>query len=130
MQRFALATFYYSTNGANWSHGGWLESKTECDWYSGFDIVSSPECVVQGLLLSGDNLSGRIPIEVGLLGHLTQLNVLENELTGSIPSEIGVLTKLWDLTLRENQLTGSLPSELTTLAPKLYWSLFCRFFVP
>jgi hypothetical protein len=31
VQRFALATLYYSTDGGNWSHGGWLASKNECD---------------------------------------------------------------------------------------------------
>ena len=123
LQRFSLATLYYSTNGGNRSHGGWLESKNECDWDSQ-DLICSQESALQRLVLATDNLSVRIPIEIC---HLTQLNYLSlysNQLTGAIPSELGILTQLTYLSLFDNQLTGPLPSEfgrLTQLTSLSLW---------
>jgi len=32
-QRYALSTFYYSTNGDGWNDSeGWLEDSSECSW--------------------------------------------------------------------------------------------------
>jgi hypothetical protein len=116
VQRFALATLYYSTNGTNWDHVGWLNSTNECLWDRN-DIVCSPEPPeVEGLDLSEDSLSGRIPIELSLLTQLTSLRLYKNQLAGSLPSEFGLLTQLTQLDLYENQLTGPLPSELGVLA--------------
>ena len=94
LQQFALVTLYYSKNGANWSHGGWLESQNECNWYNGFDFSCSQESMVEELRLNDDNLSGLIPVEIGLLTQITALYLHDNKLTGSLPSELGLLTKL------------------------------------
>jgi hypothetical protein len=45
-QRYALATFYYSTNGDDWTNdAGWLTGANECMWFgvtcTGNDTVSS-----------------------------------------------------------------------------------------
>jgi len=114
VQRFAMATLYYSTNGNNWDHGGWVESKNECDWDNDNDGVRrcSQEFMLVGLDLLFDSLFGRIPIEVGLLTHLKFLSFSLNKLTGSMPTELGLLTQLEELHLSGNQLTGSLPTEL------------------
>jgi hypothetical protein len=117
VQRFALATFYCSTNGDDWSdHDArqWLNSTNECLW-DGISISCSPASAVKGLDLPRDGLSGRIPIEVGLLNRLTSFNLEGNQLTGSLPSELGLLNQLTALDLEGNQLTGSLPSELGLL---------------
>ena len=75
LQRFALATLYYSTSGTEWRNGGggWLTSRNECEW-GGSDKLQfgcSQESMVQRLYLQYGKLSGLIPIETGLL---TQLN--------------------------------------------------------
>ena len=115
VQRFALATLYYSTDGGNWDHGGWLESINECDWNSQDFNLCSQESAVQELYLSQDNLSGRIPIEIVLLTQLNALTLWNNQLTGSIPSELALMTQLTTLDLFNNQMTGSIPSELALL---------------
>ena len=114
VQRFALATLYYSMDGDNWDRGGWLESKNECAWNDN-DFICSQESAVEGLRLFDDSLSGRIPIELGLLTQLTFFSLYDNQLTGSIPSELGLLTQLLEVYLETNQLTGSLPSEFGLL---------------
>ena len=123
MQRFSLATLYYSMNGINWNHDGWLNSTNECDWGdSDREFHCSQESAVEQLQLGIDNLSGRIPIEIGLLNQLTYLSLHNNnygnqlnQLTGSLPSELGLLNQLNELYLSRNQLTGPLPSELGLL---------------
>ena len=115
VQRFALATLYYSTNGTYWDHDGWLNSTNECDGHDSDDVRCSSESMAEELHLYQDNLSGRIPIEIGLLTTLTTLRLGRNQLTGSIPSELGLLNQLTALHLWANQLTGSLPSELGLL---------------
>ena len=115
LQRFGLATLYYSTDSDNWSNdGGWLKSTNECDWEI-YDYICSQESAVQAVYLSSDNLFGRIPIEIGLLTQLTHFELDYNQLTGPLPSEIGILTQLNDLSLYNNELTGSIPSELALL---------------
>ena len=128
MQRFALATLYYSTDGGNWSDGGWLESNHECDWGDSddqfADLTCSQESAIQELNLFQDNLSGRIPIELALLTLLTHLELFSNQLTGFIPSEIGLLTQLTLLSLWQNQLMGSIPSEFGLLTQLMSLFLF------
>jgi hypothetical protein len=88
VQRFALATFYYSTNGDTWSDGaidGWLDKEEhECKWNSN-QIGCLQGSEVDALDLLDRNLSGRLPIELGLLTELTALYLWYKELTGSIP---------------------------------------------
>jgi hypothetical protein len=37
VQRYAMATIYYATEGRSWSNGGgnWLSNETECQWFQG-----------------------------------------------------------------------------------------------
>ena len=52
LQRFALATLYYSTNGTEWRNGGgWLEPTNECEWGGSEDhqFGCSQESMVQRL---------------------------------------------------------------------------------
>lgn len=72
LQRFALATLFYSTTGYKWdNYDGWLSDKKECDWYNEADepFCSSDGNVVLKLDLGGfggNHLEGGIPEEIGL----------------------------------------------------------------
>jgi hypothetical protein len=142
IQRYALATFFYSTGGDSWLNSvAWLSQVDECSWYSrstlrpncneagayenldlGFNGVSGsipPEVALLSELtriqLSGGTLltlTGSLPSELGLLASLESFSVQRNSLTGSLPPEIGALTALDQLDLSENKFLGSLPSEI------------------
>lgn len=60
-------------------------------------------------------LPGSIPTTLGNLSMLTSLDLGTNHLTGVVPSELGQLDKLMVFRLDHNQLTGRLPSELANL---------------
>ena len=67
------------------------------------------------LNLSGNQLTGEIPSEIGNLTNLTELQLNNTQLTGSIPPEIGSLTNLTYLALSINQLTGEIPQAVCDL---------------
>ena len=70
---------------------------------------------LMSLLLSGNNLTGEIPPELGEMPKLTTLWLSHNRLTGEIPPELVSLPNLEYLTLRSNLLTGCVPSALHLL---------------
>ncbi|CAB9517950.1 Leucine Rich Repeat [Seminavis robusta] len=122
IQRFILATLYYSTGGDRWfSNTNWLNySVHECDWhnepsllmmdtmskaYSGFleDFFPSDEpppttCDEEGLYqhlwLDQNNLAGSLPEEINWLTSLLSISVTRNYLEGTISTGVGRLTKL------------------------------------
>ena len=62
-------------------------------------------------------MSGSIPAELGNLGALTVLVIIETSVTGGIPPELGNLSSLVALDLRHNSgLSGSIPPELGNLS--------------
>jgi hypothetical protein len=81
IQRYALATFYYSTNGDKWNNkSGWLSDADECEWYNSesFNDLGGSFChdgEVVGLAMvevdtvSGNNLDGTIPNEIALISN-------------------------------------------------------------
>jgi hypothetical protein len=83
IQHYALATFYYSTNGDKWNNkSGWSSDADECKWYDGktFYGVGGSFChygkVVQlvmveadGVTMTSNNLDGTIPNEIALLSN-------------------------------------------------------------
>ncbi|KAB2047795.1 hypothetical protein ES319_A13G071100v1 [Gossypium barbadense] len=71
--------------------------------------------VLLSLLLSGSNISGIIPEELGNLTNLVSLDLYLNNLSGGIPTTLGKLTKLRFLRLNNNSLTGTIPASLTTV---------------
>jgi len=106
IQRFALATLYYSTKGNQWrNNDGWLSDIDECAWYSG---PSEATCVgnssVIRLGLDLNNLAGAVPSEIALLSNLVEIDFSTSgwqaSLSGSIPTELGLLKKLTSLNLR------------------------------
>ncbi|XP_068317171.1 probable LRR receptor-like serine/threonine-protein kinase At3g47570 [Pyrus communis] len=65
--------------------------------------------------LSGNYLTGPLPVEVGYLVHLTSLNVLRNNLSGAIPSSLGSCTSLERLYLQGNKFEGTIPQSFKDL---------------
>jgi len=132
VQRFVLATLYYSTDGMNsWTHQDrWLDYEThECEWYhraSSTSFTLSLEqtnsyeyykdtmvhCDNDGMLrhlwMVKNNLRGSLPAELFLLSSLQSISMEKNPgLTAQIPSQLGLLSDLAVLFLDNNNHTGS-----------------------
>jgi len=125
MQRFVMATFFFSTDGSNWlNNEGWLSTENECDWYQAKEFRDNcdPSGSLVNLELGENGLSGSLPPELAFLSNsLTRLDLANNAgtkafISGNLPSEIGMLTKLQYISLRENQMTGALPNEIGKLS--------------
>ncbi|GLU24342.1 hypothetical protein SLE2022_402850 [Rubroshorea leprosula] len=59
-----------------------------------------------------NQISGKIPKDIGSLVGLTSLRMSMNYITGEIPSSIGQLDKLCELHLLGNRISGLIPSSL------------------
>ncbi|CAB9504698.1 Leucine Rich Repeat [Seminavis robusta] len=120
VQRFALATLFYATNGPYWTASQhWLDyEKNECQWWNlaklpplGADACTGGDNF-NALALAGNQMQGSIPREVGLLSTLRALVLGDQDnLVGSIPMELWKLSGLAVLSLHRNKLTGTLPSK-------------------
>ncbi|XP_072972600.1 uncharacterized protein [Typha angustifolia] len=71
--------------------------------------------LVRTMDLSGNNLSGEIPEEIGALRHISNLNFARNHLVGKIPEKIGDMLSLESLDLSSNELSGDIPLSLSKL---------------
>ena len=56
---------------------------------------------------NGNDLTGKIQTELGLLSSLTFLSLGPNRLTGKLPTEFGFLKNLFSLSLSNNKFTGT-----------------------
>nr|XP_027105634.1 probable LRR receptor-like serine/threonine-protein kinase At1g53430 [Coffea arabica] len=72
-------------------------------------------CRVVAIYLSGQDLTGSIPPEIGNLSHLESLYLRSNSLMGSIPNTFVKLSQLSILDLCDNKLEGPLPKFLSEL---------------
>ena len=91
----------------------WSTDLVITDWV-GVQIGGSPSRVTSLILddhhLPEDNqLTGRLPAELGQLSALRNLGFGYQRLTGEIPVELGELTQLRNLAVDGNQLTGEIP---------------------
>eukprot|EP00531_Pseudo-nitzschia_arenysensis_P016994 CAMPEP_0116115544 /NCGR_PEP_ID=MMETSP0329-20121206/561_1 /TAXON_ID=697910 /ORGANISM="Pseudo-nitzschia arenysensis, Strain B593" /LENGTH=1296 /DNA_ID=CAMNT_0003608979 /DNA_START=106 /DNA_END=3996 /DNA_ORIENTATION=+ len=115
--RFVLATFYFATDGDNWTTNHlWLTDLDECLWYT--SSIDSPctEGQFSRLILTDNNLQGTLPKELSVLSNsLVSLDV-DGTFTGEIPSNIGDLTKLTTLRLSGRVISGKIPPSLYTLS--------------
>lgn len=129
LQRFSLATLYFSTNGANWlNNEGWLSEENECAWFFSKDFRDpcDESGSIVNLELYGNGLEGMIPSELALLSsNLSRLDLaygsgdnsnIGSFLSGSLPTEVGMLTLLEYINLNNQQLTGSIPAEIYELS--------------
>eukprot|EP00980_Cylindrotheca_fusiformis_P007642 scaffold1605_cov141-Cylindrotheca_fusiformis.AAC.5 len=125
LARYALATFYYSTNGpTTWDeeirNGSWMTDAPECQWAT----TSSNQCTdgnYTSLTLDYVGVSGQIPEELALLSGLTRLSLRSegaaaSSVSGSLPESIGRLGNLETIRLNENNIGGVLPTSIGGLS--------------
>ena len=128
-----LRALYLNTSGDNWTNNdNWLDSLQFINnpvmplgtdvgtWYgvttdadgcvTCIDMDGNPDCAWPAD--GGNNLTGRIPAEIGMLSKLGILRLRDNQLSGSIPSQIGDLTNLTYLGLVRNEISGEIPPEI------------------
>ena len=112
--RAILETLYRALDGPNWNRADrWLTDAPLGSWHG---VRVDGEGSVLSLLLSSNNLSGRIPAELGNLSRLRFLYLSDNALVGEIPPAIGNLSQLQVLSLSFNPLTGEIPPEIGKLS--------------
>ena len=112
-ERNVLVTFYNSTNGEDWTiNTNWLSGAPLGEWYG---VSADASGHVTALELNDNNLQGALPPELSQLRNLTGLVLRFNRLTGTIPPEFGQLEHLTRLELLSNRLTGTIPPELGQL---------------
>ncbi|XP_052622386.1 receptor-like protein EIX1 [Lactuca sativa] len=70
---------------------------------------------LEGLDLSRNMLSGKIPNCMGNLQGLVIMSISSNQLSGAIPSSIALISSLFWLNLNKNNFTGEVPPELGNL---------------
>ena len=103
-----LVALYESTNGADWEdNSGWLSDCDLCNWVG---VACDSNSRVVGLALPGNNLSGRIPVEIGQLTEIQSLDLSGNGLFGVLPNSLGALSNLENLRLQVNFLSGEIPA--------------------
>lgn len=120
VQRYALATFFFATEGDNWNENeGWLTDLPECEWLSPSDCYNG---VVIGLSLDSNNLGGTLPKELGILIHLEEIMLdagTGTRISGKLPQFLASCTRLKLLSLFGHALSGNLSDDLVRSWPDL-----------
>ncbi|KAK3406210.1 hypothetical protein EUGRSUZ_K02367 [Eucalyptus grandis] len=68
-----------------------------------------------GLILNNNGISGNIPHQIGFLSQLELLNLASNNLSGAIPPQLSLCTNLLSLNLSQNKIKGCIPPEIGNL---------------
>lgn len=114
LTRYALAVFYYSTDGDSWRNNDrWLSNLDECTWYS---ASKTGQACTRGrysnLVLGNNDIGGFLPPDLEVLSDSLVSFDVGGTIFGSIPSTYGRLTNLNFLRIHGNQIEGTIPSSL------------------
>ncbi|KAG6719137.1 hypothetical protein I3842_04G188300 [Carya illinoinensis] len=99
------------------------EELSFCINLTSLDLSKNNLTELISLQLQFNNLSGRIPPEIGSIKKLNYLYLYQNQFSGSIPPEIGNLSNLLELQLYKNFLAGPIPSTMGKLCKLIKLSL-------
>lgn len=124
IRRYALASFYFSTEGVSWENKtNWLSSEHECNWFSTADLGTG--CGIYSkefstLALDNNNVQGELPYELALLSSLTSISLRNPvdtlpSIRGSLSPHLGALSLLTSVVISGNQFSSDIPSELGKL---------------
>ena len=112
LQRYSLATLYYSAGGDNWrNNDGWLSDENECDWFSRSAAVCDNLGYYTDLSLGFNDLQGTVPAEMALLSQLKSVSLSgskDGKLTGTVPKEFSSLSSLTFFSIPDNGFKGQL----------------------
>lgn len=110
VERLALEDLFNATAGDAWANAaGW---KTDADLHS-WHGVTVEDGRVRSLLLADNGLQGPFPTALVTLANLERLDMSGNELAGSLPADIGHMSSLAALELADNaDLDGLLPFSM------------------
>ena len=120
-ERAALVALYQATDGPGWNRqANWLSDEPLGRWHG---VTVDDSLRVVQLRLSGNNMRGPIPAELGGLSALEVLAVRDNRLSGTIPPQLADLGALVLLDLGANRLAGTIPAELGDLTGLVHLDL-------
>lgn len=121
IQRYALATFYYSLGGESWDFSmNFLGPDRTCLWFqtlrtttgqrNNFGASCNADGKISIILMPWNNMQGTIPAEVGLLTDLEFFAIPANRnINGVLPEQMKKLTKLEFIHVGNNALNGPVP---------------------
>lgn len=123
LERYALAVFYFSTDGPNWARDLPFLSETDaCSWNNGWVQSSRPFGVycedgpfVDLIHFEDAGLVGTLAWELSYLSDMESLRLDENSLIGTLPTELGKLSALLGCNLANNSFIGTLATEFGAL---------------
>ncbi len=108
----SLVKLYNETNGNSWTNkSNWLTGRLNT-WYG---VTMGVNNRVSKVILNNNNLSDTLPVEIGGLTYMRELNLQSNNLSGNIPKEIGEMDSLQVLMLNSNQFSGVIPTGIDSL---------------
>ena len=89
----------------------------ECDWFSRAESVCDSKDNYKYLTLDDNGLLGQLPLELGWLTTLEQVQLSDNlQLYGSLPTTLALLTELRSLQMANlPQLAGTIPRNIAKL---------------
>ena len=98
--RQVLEAFYDATGGPRWRNNrNWKTSEPLSSWYG---VVTDANGRVTGLWLPNNNLSGTIPVDLGYLTRLEEIDLSRNALYGELPASLTELRRLRRFRFRDN----------------------------
>ncbi|MGB5942298.1 MAG: T9SS type A sorting domain-containing protein [Leeuwenhoekiella sp.] len=112
----ALVALYNATNGDNWTvNTNWLNNDAPLSEWYGISLDGNNR--VTNLDLSGNNLTGSLPTQIGDLTELTSIDLFLNSLSGDLPQEF------WNLLELERAIMGAQEGIDEKEAPKMMASI-------